>query len=520
MQPRQAVNGVYNLPAFTERTPSEADRASVRSIYGPQEDLGVLEGRILTSSPEGATIPASGAHVWAENLASGRVVASNITSAAGSFRIAGVPPGRYRVLAQDANSSALVPDAESAGAGYDSRQSRGAFGAEIADQVRVRAGLTSNLNFVFVAPKSAPRILNPGVIGTNGELSTVPVLAEAGKKLTVYVGGDGVDNVPGSGISVVSPFMTVDPASLALQQFGTSSPVISFDVSVAANAPFGDYSIRLQSNSGDVAYLPGGITIDPGVDSGLPNPDDDSRFFVSHHYRDFLGHEPDQDGLNRWVNELEQCGTDQECVRQRRVNVSAGFFMEREFQETGSFVYGFYKSAFGHGPSFAEFSADLRRIVGGANVTLSKQDFATAFVERPDFLQRYPESENAEQFVDALLNSVSQNSHVDLSPERSRLTSLSDGTPAGRAAAIRLVVENAAFAQAEYNRAFVLMEYFGHLKRDPDAAGYEFWLNVLNKKLPNSSSKYQAMVCAFITSAEYQLRFGMSLTHANGECEF
>jgi len=105
--------------------------------------------------------------------------------------------------------------------------------------------------------------LNPRFIGINGELSSVPVPAETGKKFTLYIGGEGVDQIPGSGLVLSSPFITVDPASLTLQQFHNSTPVISFEVSVAANAPPGDYSIRLQSNSGELAYLVGGITISP-----------------------------------------------------------------------------------------------------------------------------------------------------------------------------------------------------------------------------------------------------------------
>jgi len=30
---------------------------------------------------------------------------------------------------------------------------------------------------------------------------------------------------------------------------------------------------------------------------------------------------------------------------------------------------------------------------------------------------------------------------------------------------------------AKRNEAFVMMEYFGYLRRDPDADGYAFWLN-------------------------------------------
>ena len=74
---------------------------------------------------------------------------------------------------------------------------------------------------------------------------------------------------------------------------------------------------------------------------------------------------------------------------------------------------------------------------------------------------------------------------------------------------------HAAFAAAVYNQAFVLTEYFGYLRRDPDPAGYDFWLNVLNNREPGN---YRGMVCAFITSTEYQRRFSTIVTHSNGEC--
>jgi hypothetical protein len=61
----------------------------------------------------------------------------------------------------------------------------------------------------------------------------------------------------------------------------------------------------------------------------------------------------------------------------------------------------------------------------------------------------------------------------------------------------------------------VLTEYFGYLKRDPDEGGYQFWLDVLNNHVPGN---YRAMVCAFITSAEYQQRFSSVVTHTNSEC--
>jgi hypothetical protein len=62
------------------------------------------------------------------------------------------------------------------------------------------------------------------------------------------------------------------------------------------------------------------------------------------------------------------------------------------------------------------------------------------------------------------------------------------------------------------------MQYFGYLRRDPDERGFNFWLNVLQSKPASDSRAYQAMVCSFLSSAEYQARFGMTLTHSDAEC--
>jgi len=68
---------------------------------------------------------------------------------------------------------------------------------------------------------------------------------------------------------------------------------------------------------------------------------------------------------------------------------------------------------------------------------------------------------------------------------------------------------------SQYNPAFVLMQYFGYLRRDVDRDGYDFWLDVINNREPNN---YHGMVCSFITSTEYQLRFGSVVTRSNADC--
>ena len=85
-----------------------------------------------------------------------------------------------------------------------------------------------------------------------------------------------------------------------------------------------------------------------------------------------------------------------------------------------------------------------------------------------------------------------------------------------RAQVLRDLIDIPELVRREYNPSFVLMQYFGYLRRNPDRDGYNFWLNVLETQAPEN---YRGMVCAFITSAEYQRRFSSALTHTNAECQ-
>jgi hypothetical protein len=249
------------------------------------------------------------------------------------------------------------------------------------------------------------------------------------------------------------------------------------------------------------------------------NPIDNPQFFVRQHYLDFLSREPEQGGLDFWTNNITKCGSDPSCILQRRIGTSAAFFIANEFQESGYFVYRLYKGGLSRQPSFAEFSADRPQVVGGASLEASRIAFADQFVQRPEFVQKYQGLNTAESFVDALITSVKAASNVDITYQRNWLISnYNNGKnmTESRSLALRAAIEDPYFTQAEYNPSFVLMQYFGYLKRDPELGGYQFWLNVLNNKDPNN---YRGMVCAFITSAEYQHRFGALVTHNNSECK-
>jgi hypothetical protein len=236
---------------------------------------------------------------------------------------------------------------------------------------------------------------------------------------------------------------------------------------------------------------------------------------VRWHYLDFLNREPDAGGWDYWASQILSCAAgDAACIRAKRIDVSAAFFIELEFQETGNFVYRFYKSSLGRMPNAAEFMADRPLIVAGPDLETNKQAFANSWVQRSEFVQRYPASQGGAAFIDALLQTVQQNSGVNLTAMRPALIT-EWNTNGSRARIVRMVADSSVFAQAEYNSSFVLMQYFGYLRRDPDPGGFGFWLNVLNNQTPNN---YRGMVCAFITSAEYQLRFGNNVTHSNAEC--
>ncbi len=258
-----------------------------------------------------------------------------------------------------------------------------------------------------------------------------------------------------------------------------------------------------------------------GIFESVPqaNAIDTSEYFVRQQYVDFLGREPDQSGFEYWSGRLNQCGGDAACLRARRTDVAAAFFTEQEFQRGGSFVYRAYKALLGRQLSYAEFTADRVLIVEGPNLDATKLAYANAFVQRPEFQLQYQHLNTAESFVDAALQNIVNTEGVNLSSIRTDLIAryrTGSSLTESRASVVRDLADNPIFAQAVFNKVFVLMEYFGYLKRDPDPGGYAFWLNILENREPGN---YRGMVCSFITSAEYQLRFSPIITRNNGECQ-
>jgi hypothetical protein len=273
----------------------------------------------------------------------------------------------------------------------------------------------------------------------------------------------------------------------------------------------------------------------------LANPMDDPQSFVQQHYYDFLARVPDAGGLGFWTNEITKQGTDPIKVRTQRVGNSNAFFYEAEYQQTGAYTYRLYRAAFGNDqpfpnsdnsnqaeakklPSYMVFANDRARVVGGANLTQGQQDLAAAFVARTAFTNKYPSTQDGPTFIAAVLNTIKNDIGVDLTGQQAALLTLFNS--GGRAAVMyRLADDNATnpivnkpFIDAEYNRSFVATQYFGYLRRDPEIGGFLFWLAQVNGAPLRDVPKQNALVCSFVTSTEYQVRFGSVVSRNNGEC--
>jgi len=279
------------------------------------------------------------------------------------------------------------------------------------------------------------------------------------------------------------------------------------------------------------------LRLRPGTNT--PITINDSDFFVNQQYVDFLGRFPDQGGFDFWTSQITACGANAGCIDFMRANTSGAFFLSIEFQETGYLVYRIYKSAYGDADGSAiinntptaikvpvirrqEFLPDMNQIrnnvqvgIGNWQATLeaNKTAFAADFVQRARFVTAYPTSLSPTDFVTQLFNkagvSPSAQQQQDAVNEFGGAGNTADVAARGRA--LRRIAENDTLKTNEKNQAFVLMQYFGYLRRDPnsgpdtDHSGWKFWLDKLNAHGGDFHSA--EMVKAFIVAGEYVDRF-------------
>ncbi|MDT7689199.1 MAG: hypothetical protein QOE46_1958 [Acidobacteriota bacterium] len=259
-----------------------------------------------------------------------------------------------------------------------------------------------------------------------------------------------------------------------------------------------------------------GVFNTAGIVTQQPNDIDHTTFFVEQQYRDFLGREADDSGLDFWSSEIAKCNGDAACVERSRVNTSGAFFLSIEFQETGYMLYRFNKESFGVMPRRNQFLVDMQAASQGVVVGQlgweqkledNKRRAAETWVERPEFHSQF-DGMNDDQFVDALFRNAGV---VPAQAERNNLVEGLHSHAETRATVLRKVSDNSEFRRKEQNPAFVLMQYFGYLHRNPDEGadtnmdGFNFWL----KKLDDNGGDFHRaeMVRAFIEATEYRHRF-------------
>ncbi|MGH9944284.1 MAG: Calx-beta domain-containing protein, partial [Pyrinomonadaceae bacterium] len=250
-------------------------------------------------------------------------------------------------------------------------------------------------------------------------------------------------------------------------------------------------------------------------------PVDQTPFFVRMQYLDFLSREPESGEpwsaiLNGCPNvfNLDASAPSAQCDR---LIVSQSFFGSPEFRLKGFFVFLYYRVSFGRIlPEYPAFISDFQRVTARTDAELrgKRYDFAEEWVRRPAFMQEYGGLSN-EQFVDALLGryqlpQVRTEDPAD--PEggpqvvltRAELINRLNGGTLTRAEVLRALVQSNEVEAAEFNEAFVAMQYYGYLRRRPEPQGYQDQLNLFIQ----SNGDARAMIHSFLNSREYGLRFG------------
>jgi cytochrome c peroxidase len=396
---------------------------------------------------------------------------------------------------------------------------------------------------LYTESNRVPTINGSGVAGSGGNVPQAiaiepPVLGNPSFTVAVVNGLGGASavlaidsNDPGAG-PTVPPVASLARKSVQLSGSGSGNGYASVSLAIPNNSSligstfYGRWFVSDPTAAGGVAVSQAFKFTIFGAGNATPatsNPIDDVATFVRQHYLDFLNREPDSGGFTYWSNQIAGnssgspaacAAAETGCVLQRRIGVSGAFFVENEFQLTGSYIYRMYTTSLGRQPTYAEFKTDRNQIVVGTNLEPSKAVFADAWVQRQAFIAKYGSNPAPATFVDALLATLKSFDSVDLSSKRETyINELQAGATRGQI--VREMAEDELVKATEYNPSFVQMQYFGYLRRDPEAEGYTFWLNVLNNREPNN---YRGMICAFLTSAEYQHRFGSVLSRSNADC--
>ena len=306
---------------------------------------------------------------------------------------------------------------------------------------------------------------------------------------------------------------------------------IVFTLVVAANVAFAqspptlrivteDPNLPSQLFYGNIKVKP--LRIRPGTNQVMTFEDND--YFVFQQYVDFLLRMPDTGGFNDWLSVLNNCtnqgklGADPACDR---VQVSSGFFRSPEFTDRGYWIYRYYHAVLGNRPLLAQFKPDLRRLSGlsGDPLETARTQYINDFMARPEFQNIYnglTDAAHASQFITKLEQTAgvtlpaTTTTEPGQPPQYGRdelIQKMSSGQfTAGQT--LRAFIEQKVVYDKFFFRAFVAMQYFGYLNRDPEDAGYNDWVDVLtNGRGDIQPGDYRHLIFGFVWSVEYREKF-------------
>jgi len=262
------------------------------------------------------------------------------------------------------------------------------------------------------------------------------------------------------------------------------------------------------------------VTISANDTAGLPNPIFQSPFFVRQHYLDFLSREPEAGGFNAWLGVLNGCpdvnnlDPNSGSAGCDRIVVSQSFFGSPEFQIKGFYAFRFYKLAFNRLPEYLEIVSDMSFVAGATpqEVFDRKAQLAVRVTQRQEFINNFGALSNS-AYVNALLSRYQLTQVTTPNPQQpdgtvkatlmaADLTNQLNAGTLTRAQVLRAIADSDEVSAAEFNNAFVAMQYYGYLRRKPEPAGFNAWLTVLQ------SGDIRTMINGFVNSQEYRLRFG------------
>lgn len=258
--------------------------------------------------------------------------------------------------------------------------------------------------------------------------------------------------------------------------------------------------------------------IDDDKQTATTNPIDDQAFFIREQYVDFLGRVAEPAGFTFWMNRMNNCPAGDTCDR---IDTSKRFFESDEFQERGFYVYRLYDAALGRLPGYVEFVPDVARLNGPqtpAEQRQGKDAYLLDFMNKAEFRSLYGQYLNANgtAIKDAasaagFVNALCATAGLTPASKQTLITNLQNGTrdPAHTLEEFILTPEISEVGTKFYDRARIVMQYFGYLRRDPEAGGFDFWWDRLTKPEFGHFHDYRWMVGGFLNSDEYRFRFAL-----------